>query len=164
MPLAPPVTIAVRPDSRDMALFLPLQSTSPRRVPQLRGPHALRSIAALSNTSASAGTSALRCVSKHEAAAVGAAPIPRLRGGGLFETAHRRQTCLRCASSGRGRDRGRALPLRRHPGDEGRERGELLLDEAARGLVRELLLVELRGAIADEDLRLVEGEGVEKDR
>jgi hypothetical protein len=44
-------------------------------------------------------------------------------------------------------------PLRGYPRDEGRERGELLLDEAARGLVLDLAgrLVELGRAIADED-------------
>jgi hypothetical protein len=52
-------------------------------------------------------------------------------------------------------------PLRRHARDEDRERGELLLDEVARGFVLDLagLLVELGGAIADEDFRLVEREG-----
>src|SRR5262249_40391564 len=48
--------------------------------------------------------------------------------------------------------------------DEGRERRKLLLDEIAGRLVRELasLLVEFGGAVADEDLRLVERVGVEK--
>ena len=48
-------------------------------------------------------------------------------------------------------------PLRGHPRDESRERGELLLEEAARGFVLDLagLLVEPGGAVADEDLRLL---------
>src|SRR5262249_2707604 len=54
--------------------------------------------------------------------------------------------------------------FRGHPCDEGRKRRELLLDEAARGLVLELagLLIEFGREVADEDLRLVEREGVEK--
>src|SRR5262245_27249738 len=48
--------------------------------------------------------------------------------------------------------------------DERRERLELLLEQAARGLVLELagLLVEARGAAADEDVRLVQRERVEE--
>src|SRR5262245_2923163 len=48
--------------------------------------------------------------------------------------------------------------------DERRERLELLLEQAARGLVLELagLLVEARGAAADEDFRLVQRERVEE--
>src|SRR5262245_9384184 len=55
-------------------------------------------------------------------------------------------------------------PLRGYPHDECRERSELLLDQAARGLVLYLAgrVVQLGRAIADEDFRLVEREGVEK--
>src|SRR4051812_11870742 len=48
--------------------------------------------------------------------------------------------------------------------DEGGKGRQLLLDEIAGGLVFQLagLFVKLRSAIADEDFRLVEREGIEK--
>src|SRR6266700_6196506 len=51
-----------------------------------------------------------------------------------------------------------------HVRDELGEGSELLLDEIARGFLLQLasLLVDLRRAAADENLRLVENEGIEK--
>src|SRR4051794_18351443 len=49
--------------------------------------------------------------------------------------------------------------------DEAGKRFELLLDEIDRRLVLELAgLVELRSTVADENLRLVEGERIEEDQ
>src|SRR5262249_40578769 len=96
----------------------------------------------------------------------GGAPAPmrcQLITKAWLRTRHERALALRVAPDRKDARAARSA-FRGHSRDEGRKRRELLLDEAARSLVLELagLFIEFGRAVADEDLRLVEREGVEK--